>query len=1141
MFSLNVDGLEKKLKDKSFIDLVNKHDIICLLETFIIEITNYLSFFKDCDYFFKPAIKLSEKGRPSGGVIVLVKKNVSDLLHIEHIAHNFNNIICLKMNFSNISTQINDTFFISAYLPPQGSAFYQFSSIEHGFCQLEDFLSYLYSNYANFEIILSGDLNARIKDIQPVSECDYLTRFIDNTSLLDHTDYVNRKSKDLVLNTYGKYLYELCHNYDLYILNGFCKSDLVGNFTFTSPNGQSVIDYFIVTQNILQCDIDLTIIADATSWHLPLMFTLDFSCFYKNELHSICNVEVVQRIVWDDTLCSEYLSNVNKLLNDDVIASLTNDVFSNVNNVVSSLSCALLESADFMNRTFYNRSNVLLTRKSWYDNDCLTMKRCVNKLLRKFLTEPSTNNRQQYVNKRNEYNSFLRFKKYMFSVDKLSNISHLSNKQPRLFWSEIRSILGTGKKSINNNIDPLQWFTHFKNVFQFDSPLPSICNENIVLYVNSEQELNILNSPILVDDVLNAINSLKQCKSPGDDSVLNEMLISSKDNIYTLLTSIFSFLFSNNVFIDEWQKTIIAPVFKKGNSNLCCNYRPISLTSLLSKVYTSILNKRLSIYVDNLNILPEEQAAFRSNFSTVDHIFTLYSLVKKQFYQNRKLYVAFIDYKKCFDSVRREALFNVLQRYGINGNFLNALKSIYSNVFSAVKCNGKLTEFFECPIGLKQGCVLSPLLFNIFISEVSRSINLEGLHGLQLVPNENILNHLFYADDNCIFSTTPRGLQSKLNIIHSMSQRLGLEVNLDKTKIIVFRKGGFLGKNEKWFYDNQPVEVVNEYNYLGITFSTKMSFANASLPLIAKAKKCINDILFSLRSLSCTDLNLFTKLFDSKVFPTLSYGCELWGIFSIEDIERVHMYALKRFLNVSLHCSNNIVYSETGRYPLSINHNLRSVKYWLKIKHYPMNRFVRQSYECLLNLSLKGDRNWVSSIQELLCVNGYGYVWLAGEVGNKALFFTRLKQTLIDNFIQNWNFKMSNDVKCSFYYGFKPIIERETYLTNVNLKLYLRNVLLKFRIGVSEINSHRHKFSKNEMLRQCPFCVRYCTENETHVLFICPLYDNLRLRYFNHIEPEILNRPIIFQSFMSTQWYIISKYLFEVFTLRKTVLSSRNT
>ena len=117
--------------------------------------------------------------------------------------------------------------------------------------------------------------------------------------------------------------------------------------------------------------------------------------------------------------------------------------------------------------------------------------------------------------------------------------------------------------------------------------------------------------------------------------------------------------------------------------------------------------------------------------------------------------------------------------------------------FSAVKCNGNHTDFFECPIGLKQGCILSPLLFNIFITYVSKYLNTHGLHGLQLIPNENILHHLFYADDNCIFSTTPRGLQSKLDLIYNLSEKLGLEVNLDKTKIIVFRKGGFLGKHEK--------------------------------------------------------------------------------------------------------------------------------------------------------------------------------------------------------------------------------------------------------------------------------------------------------------------------------------------------------
>ena len=79
-----------------------------------------------------------------------------------------------------------------------------------------------------------------------------------------------------------------------------------------------------------------------------------------------------------------------------------------------------------------------------------------------------------------------------------------------------------------------------------------------------------------------------------------------------------------------------------------------------------------------------------------------------------------------------------------------------------------------------------------------------------------------------------------------------------------------------------------------------MSFINASIPLIAKAKKSINETLFSLRALSSSDLSLFCKLFDSKVFPILSYGCELWGIFDIADLERVHLYGLKRFLNVFL-------------------------------------------------------------------------------------------------------------------------------------------------------------------------------------------------------------------------------------------------
>ena len=100
-------------------------------------------------------------------------------------------------------------------------------------------------------------------------------------------------------------------------------------------------------------------------------------------------------------------------------------------------------------------------------------------------------------------------------------------------------------------------------------------------------------------------------------------------------------------------------------------------------------------------------------------------------------------------------------------------------------------------------------------------------------------------------------------------------------------------------------------------------------------------------------------------------------------------------------------------------------------------------------------------------------------------------------------------------------------------------MLIKFRIGVSEINTHRHKFSKDTMLKQCPFCVRHFLEDEIHVLFYCPLYDNLRAKYLKDIDPKILNCQISFQSFMKTQWYIIAKYLYDMFQLRKNALSLR--
>lgn len=197
-----------------------------------------------------------------------------------------------------------------------------------------------------------------------------------------------------------------------------------------------------------------------------------------------------------------------------------------------------------------------------------------------------------------------------------------------------------------------------------------------------------------------------------------------------------------------------------------------------------------------------------------------------------------------------------------------------------------------------------------------------------------------------------QGLQ--LNVLHYQCLRLGLTVNMDKTKIIVFRKGGFLGRNESWHYGDNLMEVVNAYIYLGIEFTTRMSFTNSTNTLISKAKQVCYELQKSLNIINCYDIQIFFKLFDTKVQPIISYASEVWGMHDLPNVEQVHSIALKRFLNVSIHSSNNTIYGETGRFPLYINHKIKCLKYWFKLQEMPRSRIARQAYEMLENMSEKG-------------------------------------------------------------------------------------------------------------------------------------------------------------------------------------------
>ena len=158
-------------------------------------------------------------------------------------------------------------------------------------------------------------------------------------------------------------------------------------------------------------------------------------------------------------------------------------------------------------------------------------------------------------------------------------------------------------------------------------------------------------------------------------------------------------------------------------------YRRVTLSDVSGKLFSTIINRRLQMWVDMNNTIGEQQAGFRKDYSTVDHIFTLLAIVQKQLSLNRKLCVAFIDFEKAFDSISRKLLWPFLQKQGIRGKLFQCVKSMYNVVKVRVRDGASLTESIHCLRGVKQGNVCSPVLFSLFINELALDIIKGGKHG----------------------------------------------------------------------------------------------------------------------------------------------------------------------------------------------------------------------------------------------------------------------------------------------------------------------------------------------------------------------------------------------------------------------------
>ena len=286
------------------------------------------------------------------------------------------------------------------------------------------------------------------------------------------------------------------------------------------------------------------------------------------------------------------------------------------------------------------------------------------------------------------------------------------------------------------------------------------------------------------------------------------------------------------------------------------------------KVFCSVLLKRLRDAVDIL--LREEQAGFRRGRSCSDQIFVLRNIIEQSNEFQKPLLLNFVDFTKAFDSLHRDSIWKILRYYGIPQIYINLFKNLYQGSTCSVRTDGGCTEDFSIVTGVRQGCVLSPLLFVLVIDFIMRHSVNGPRYGIPWSDDVR-LTDLAYADDVALLAGTQPALQEMTSHLATEAKKFGLHINCKKTKTMSVCRSTKINLA----LDGKPIEEVQDFIYLGSIMSK-----NGGTDADVRRRIGLATMTFQkMRKIWATkSVNLTTKirLYRSCVVPIATYASETW-------------------------------------------------------------------------------------------------------------------------------------------------------------------------------------------------------------------------------------------------------------------------
>uniref|UniRef100_A0A8D8UAM4 Craniofacial development protein 2 n=1 Tax=Cacopsylla melanoneura TaxID=428564 RepID=A0A8D8UAM4_9HEMI len=430
------------------------------------------------------------------------------------------------------------------------------------------------------------------------------------------------------------------------------------------------------------------------------------------------------------------------------------------------------------------------------------------------------------------------------------------------------------------------WVEYIKELYDSEA------NERMDEMESQEEcDQNRIGTEIEEWEVKKALKELKYNKALGCDNIPSEALKALGPCALARMTHIINRIYDTGTWPEDLLKTILLPLPKKPNATECKDYRTISFICHLTKTITRIMIKRIEKKVEE-NI-GEDQFGFRKGKGTRDAMGCVRMLAERLMDVNRDMYVCFIDWEKAFDRVNWNILMKILKDIQINWKDRRLIRELYKGQKVVVRVENEETEEVIIGRGVRQGCCMSPALFNLYAEKLLEEalINERGI----VVGNENLKN-IKYADDQAVLAESIVDLQRMVENIKEAGKKYGMKINAGKTKVMK------IGREEERMnvvLEGQTLEQVEHFRYLGGMIYSNGSCTKEIRSRISMGKTAfvkVNDILTA-RRIPLTLRKRFAKCY---IWSVVLYGSETWTLRKKEEkyLESFEMWLWRRIENI---------------------------------------------------------------------------------------------------------------------------------------------------------------------------------------------------------------------------------------------------